>query len=111
MARDCPCGCGRKLGFMDRGIAKKVAAFDERLDFLSPFVSGVDGKFEEDEAQARLAFFSAGKDIRDSLIAVLHGADARIVDRVDLNSWHTEALRIETEFKVLAYQAHTRGEL
>ncbi len=109
MARDCPCGCGRKLGFTDRGIAKKVVAFDERLDFQRWYLSKVEAP--EEDKQLVQSFISVGEDIRESLIAVLHGADARIVDRAELNGWHSKALRIETEVTGELYLEHKHREV
>ncbi len=96
---------------MDRGIAKQVVAFDERLDFQRWYVSNVGGEAPEEERQLVQRFISMGENIRESLIDVLHGADARIVDRAERNGWHGKALRIESEFKTSAYQAHKRGEV
>jgi hypothetical protein len=111
MAAHCPCGCGRKLGFTERGIAKKVRAFDERLNFQREYAANVRSQATEAQAERMQQFIAAGEGIRESLIDVLHGADARITDRGELNAWHKIALRIETDVIVGAYRAHKQGGL
>jgi hypothetical protein len=46
-----------------------------------------------------------GREMRDTLIEVVHGLDARVVDRRALNEWVGHATRIETRFKVAVYEA------
>lgn len=111
MAAYCPCGCGKKLGFTDRGIAKKVRAFDERLDFQREYTGNVRDQATDAEARRMDEFIAEGEQIRESLIDVLHGADARIIDRGELNEWHKIALRIETDVQTAAYRAHKDGTL
>ena len=97
----CPCGCGKKLGFTDRGIAKKARIIAEKADFLEGHVL----PHEENQDGLR-GMIGEGREMRDLLIEVIHGRDARAVDRRALNEWVGHATRIGTRYKVALYQAH-----
>ncbi len=97
MARDRPCGCGRKLGFSNRGAARVVVQFDEHFRaqrMLEVVFAELD---TDDQAQDRQAFISDGENIRQAVVDVLHGADHRIVARADINRWLSTSKRIVEE--------------
>ena len=85
MASFCPCGCGAKLGFTDRGIAKQAVYIDERLGALQLFAdASVSAGGAPDNIQA---FMDEGRQHHADLIDVVHGADARLVDRQRMHQW------------------------
>jgi hypothetical protein len=108
MARECFCGCGRRLGFNDRSISRKAAKVDEEAAFLEQYVLPAQRESSQPSYELE-GFIDDGRTMRDQLAAVIHReADARTVDRRGLAEWHGRAKTIINEFKVAAYKA-SRG--
>ena len=87
----------------DRGIAKKARIVTEKADFLEEHVL----PHEENQDGLR-GMIDEGREMQDTLVEVIHGLDARAVDRRALNEWVGHASRIETRFKVAVYEASKR---
>ena len=93
MATYCPCGCGKKLGFSE---ARYLKIMDERIEFFDEFnKSGIP---TGDDLANGQAFVAEGKELRDGLIEVFHGADARTVDRHQLRAWIKYADKTRRKF-------------
>lgn len=106
MARECFCGCGRKLGFNDRSISKKGAKIEEEADFLEQYTLAALRR-EGYSTTDLEAFIEDGRELRDQLVAVLHRElDARAVDRHHMAHWHARAKTLVNEYKLAAYRAH-----
>jgi uncharacterized protein (DUF3084 family) len=102
MARECACGCGRRLGFRDRLASRKAAKIEERADFLEDRISryGWAGWQRADLE----AFVSEGRVLRDQLVAVIHGElDARAVDRSHVADWRGQAKALISEYEMATY--------
>ena len=92
MARECFCGCGRKLGFNDRSISKKGAAI-EGAELLEEYTLAA-LRTQQQPTTDLEDFIQDGRDLRDQLVAVLHHeADPRTVDRRHID-WHKRAAAI-----------------
>jgi hypothetical protein len=94
MARECPCGCGRRIGYWDRRIAKNARLVEAKLSDLDTVVKPVAGRasvgldnFDE--------FIRHGEDFRDEIYAVVHGElPAEYFDRRSMNEWVLTADRV-----------------
>jgi hypothetical protein len=95
MAVLCPCGCGKKLGLIERGGAKQVRMLDERIEFLDAWVVPLS---READAVKLAEFINAGRSFQRQMLAVMHGElDARNVDRRLMNGWLKTAAKLERE--------------
>jgi hypothetical protein len=102
MARECACGCGRRLGFRDGFVSRKAAKIEERADFLEDHTSryGWAGWRRADLE----AFINEGRELRDQLVAVIHGElDARAVDRSHVADWRGQAKALISEYDMATY--------
>lgn len=98
MATYCSCGCGKKLGFNDRSIAKKARLIDARVEFLREFSlpmyqsTGRDADELED-------FIDEGETLSEALLDVIHSGDGRGVDRRRMNMWFKIATGMTNDTK------------
>ena len=73
---------------------------DERIEFFQAFADTIDGP--ESNIQV---FVDDGRDIRDGLVGVVHGADARTVDRHRMRAWIKYADKTRRKILVEAKRA------
>jgi hypothetical protein len=102
VARECACGCGRRLGFRGFLVSRKAAKIEERADFLENHASryGWAGWQRADLE----AFIDEGRELRDQLVAVIHDElDARAIDRSHMAGWRRRAKALITEYEMATY--------
>ena len=99
MARECFCGCGRRLGFKERSLSRRAAKIEAAADFLEEHSSrfGYAGKEQADVE----GLIKDGRELRSQLVAVLHGApNAREVDRHRIAQWRRQASALSSAYYV-----------
>jgi hypothetical protein len=102
MARECVCGCGRRLGVKDRLVCRRAARIEREADFLEDQMSryGWAGRRPGDLE----AFILDGRELRDQLVAVIHGElDAGALDRSHIADWRRQAKALITEYNIATY--------
>jgi uncharacterized protein (DUF3084 family) len=108
MARECACGCGRRLGLKDRLISRRAAKIERDAEFLENQTSryGWAGRQPADLE----AFITDGRELRDQLVAVIHGElDAGAVDRSRMAKWRGQAKALITEYNLATYPPGAGG--
>ena len=112
MARECGCGCGQKLGFADRRIAKQAAKLYARVEFIETYTlpGYINTATPEDVAEME-DFIEEGRGFADQMYDAAHGTSKassstyRAVDRPLMNQWTKAAQRIEWETKAKIVKA------
>ena len=85
MAKQCPCGCGRALGFLDRRIAKNAVLLNERLEQLEHLVKPFDETVGLDHYDELV---NAGEYFLDTTLLIVHGdVPAQTLDRAAMHRW------------------------
>src|SRR5262245_18402376 len=102
MARECFCGCGRRLGFKDRALSRRAAKIQVAADFLEEHGSRF-GPAGVQEADLE-GFINDGRVLRDQLVAVLHGQPrAQPVDRQRIAHWRRRAKGLINAYNMATY--------
>lgn len=84
--RLCPCGCEKELGWSERRLAKRVRELDNLSRDLEENVLPVyeQSSFGSPNLET---FIETGREFRDGVLAVIHGVDARTVNRSHMHKW------------------------
>ena len=74
MKRACPCGCGQKIGFLDRQRAKRALVLEEQVEYLSTVTLPAFTEARTFEGATPLRrFIQEGRDYATDLRAEAHG--------------------------------------
>jgi hypothetical protein len=101
----CFCGCGRPLGFGDKGVAKQGARVLACLEYLRSYTLPIQEAANFDESALR-EFIAEGERFAGELADVIHGdLPANVVDRQRLNYWLRTCQGLERELGKLLIRA------
>ena len=108
MARECFCGCGRRLGLKDRSLSRRAAKIQSAADFVEEHASRF-GSADIQHADLE-GFIDDGRELRNQLVAVLHGElDAGRVDRHRVAQWRRQAKALINAYNMATYAPISGG--
>lgn len=105
----CPCGCGRELSPLERGLTKHARRVGELIKFLEqytlPLNLGTRDDLDLGPKEDLEGFIEQGREIDDQLLAVIHGelpADA--FERASMHRWLEAAHVMELNTKTALHE-------
>jgi hypothetical protein len=108
MARECFCGCGRRLGFKDLLLSRRAAKIQSAAGFLEEHASRF-GSAGIEHADLE-GFINDGRALGNELVAVLHGElDVRRVDRHRVAQWLRQANALINAYNMATYAPISGG--
>ena len=110
----CPCGCGRKLSPLERGLAKQARSVGERIKFLEQYTLPLNLDPRHELALALKedleGFIEQGREINDHLLAAIHGVvPADAFEHAAMHRWLQAAHAMELTTKTVLSKTQEPG--